>query len=81
MRGCLMLGVVLVIASLMFIVNGVIVGMVYAQIAQGGPKWLQQPKVIQIMMFTAPLGLLAVQWWVFDLISNWVSRFTRRRTT
>lgn len=81
MRGCLTLIVLLVIASLMFIVNGVIVGMIYAQIAQDGPHWLQQPKVMQIMMFTAPLGLLAIQWWIFDIVSNWVTRLSRRRSS
>ena len=80
MRGCLTMGMLLAIAALMYVVNGVIVGMVYAQISPNGPTWLQQPKVAQILMFTTPILLLAAQWWVFDVFTGWVGRLSRRRS-
>lgn len=73
------LGATLFIASLLFVVNGVIIGMIYAQVSRSGPLWLKQAKVAQILMFVGPVVLLVIQWWVFDLVSDQVGRLVRRK--
>ena len=79
LRGCLILGATLFIASLLFVVNGVVIGMVYAQISPNGPPWLREAKVAQILMFVGPIVLLVVQWWIFDFVSDRVARLGRRK--
>lgn len=79
MRGCFTMGLILLITALMFVANGVVFGMIYAQLSKTGPLWLRQEKVGQILMFVGPLVLLVGQLWLFDLVSGWVSRLSRRR--
>jgi len=72
--GCLIIAVTCLIASALFVANGVLVGLIYAQISPGGPDWLRHPKVGQVLMFTVPVALLVFQWWLFDFVSDRVRR-------
>ena len=66
------------IASALFVANGVLVGLIYAQLAPLGPDWLRHPKVGQVVMFVAPVVMLVCQWWLFYFVSDRVSRLVRK---
>ena len=77
-RGCFTWTLILSTAAVLFFVNGVVIGMIHAKFAPDGPSLLREAKVVQILMFTGPLLLLVIQWWLFDLMSDWLSRLVRR---
>lgn len=78
LSGCLTLTAMCLFTSLMFIANGILVGMIYARVSPAGPDWLRHPKVAQVLMFTGPVALLVCQWWLFDAVSDRVRRIVKR---
>jgi hypothetical protein len=58
--------------------NSALVVKFYPPLADSGPDFLRYPRVIQMMMFVAPIVLVFVEWWLVDLV---VGVVTPRRKT
>ena len=55
------------------ILNSVLLREFYPRLAQAGPTMLQHPRVIQAVMFVGPVGLMFLEWWLVDLVVDFLT--------
>ena len=57
--------------------NGILVASLYFHFNTPDASWNRYPKLAQAIVFFTPLVLVAIQWWLIDIIARTISR--RRR--
>ena len=60
--------------------NGVMVASLYFHFNTPDASWNRYPKLTQAVVFSAPLVLVAIQWWMIDVISRILARRQSART-
>ena len=60
--------------------NGVLVASLYFHFNTPDASWNRYPKLTQAVVFMAPLALVAIQWWMIDVISRILARRQSART-
>ena len=70
--GCLFLLLSVLAACLMLVVNGLVVSFVLGSVALRLPEFMRQPRVVQGLLFLGPVLLLAVEWWAYDVLTDWI---------
>ena len=70
--GCLFLLLSILAACAMLIVNGLVVSFVLGSAAARLPDFMRQPRVVQALLFLGPVLLLAVEWWAYDVLTDWI---------
>ena len=66
-----MLAIVLVSCALLA-VNGFIVRHVFAEVEPALPPFFHQGKWKQAIVYLSPVLLLVVQWWAYDVLTDWL---------
>jgi hypothetical protein len=57
-----------IFTCLFLVLNIFAVSWFYPALTALGPAWLKWPRVEQVMLFTAPVLLIFLEWWCVDLI-------------
>lgn len=60
---------------MLLFINGSMVTAVYSAIAETGPAVMQDPRLIQFVLFVGPVLLLVVQWVMIDYVTGRLRRF------
>ena len=71
--GCIMVSGSALISCGLLILNGAFVMALLSAIAASGSKWLEGEKLSQFLLFSLPLALLIVQWYLIDT-ARWILR-------
>lgn len=66
--GCGFLVLTCLFTCFFLVLNSVLVSEFYPYLAAVGPSLLRRTRVEQVMLFTAPVALLFVEWWLVDLL-------------
>ena len=67
-----------VLACLLLTLNGVAVTSLYHSWTSRLSEFWRSPRIAQTVLFLGPLLLLVVQWWVIDVIVDYVRPLPRR---
>jgi hypothetical protein len=70
--GCGFIIVSLLLTCILLGMNGLIVTNVFYASQANLPQELRQPRVAQAIVFLGPVLLLLVEWWVFDVATDWL---------
>jgi hypothetical protein len=70
--GCLFVVLWVVIASFLLVANAVVVSFVLGLILPLCPDSWSQPRNVQAFLFLGPIALLVIQWWSYDVLTDWI---------
>ena len=70
--GCGYLLFTVVISCVLLTINGLIVTNAYYTIAVSMPPGSIHPRLGQTIVFLGPVFLLFIEWWVFDVTTDWL---------
>ncbi|HEX5104199.1 MAG TPA: hypothetical protein VFV87_10335 [Pirellulaceae bacterium] len=76
--GCGFLLLATVITCVMLTINGLIVTNAYYTIVVSTPPGTIHPRVGQAIVFLGPVLLLFVEWWAFDVATDWLHPRSRQ---
>ncbi len=81
--GCAYIALVVAVSCALLAVNGLIVSNVLQSTLDSLPRVLRQERWVQAISFLGPVLMLVVQWWAYDVASDWLwpmrtSRSARR---
>ncbi|MCH5378164.1 MAG: hypothetical protein JJ992_29765 [Planctomycetes bacterium] len=71
--GCGFLTLTCLFTCFFLILNSAVVSRFYPQFSALWPSLLRQPRVVQMMMFVAPVVLIFFEWWLVDLAADFLS--------
>ena len=66
------------VTCFLLVLNGVLVASFYYHFTDTDGFLTRYPKLTQAVVFTAPIVLVIIQWWMIDIVSRILSR--RRKT-
>lgn len=72
--GCLFAGTSTAMTCMLLFINGSMVTAVYSAVAETGPAIMQDPRLLQFVLFVGPVLLVVAQWVMIDYV---VSRMRR----
>jgi hypothetical protein len=70
--GCGYLLFAIAISCVLLTINGLIVTNAYYTFAVGMPSGTIHPRLGQAIVFLGPVLLLFVEWWIFDIATDWL---------
>ena len=70
--GCLFLLLSVLAACVMLVINGLVVSFVLGSAAPRLPEFMRHPRAVQALLFLGPVLLLAVEWWAYDVLTDWI---------
>jgi hypothetical protein len=70
--GCGYLLLTILISCVLLTINGLIVTNAYYTLAVTMPAGSIHPRVGQAIVFLGPVLLLVVEWWIFDVATDWL---------
>jgi hypothetical protein len=70
--GCGFIALIVVVSCALLAVNGLIVANVLQSTRDSIPPVLRQERWIQTISFLGPVLMLVVQWWAYDVASDWL---------
>ena len=71
--GCGYLLVAVIITCVLLTINGLIVTNAYYTALMTMPANTVHPRLGQAIVFVGPVLLLFVEWWAFDVITDWLA--------
>lgn len=77
--GCGFLVASCIVSCVFLFLNVAIVTTIYPVLANSGPPLLQNDRVAQALLYAAPVLLVFVEWWLFDLIVDRLPHRLRQR--
>jgi hypothetical protein len=79
--GCGYVVLTCVFSCLFLVLNSALLTRMYPVLAEYGPSFLENPRVIQAIMFIGPVILIFFEWWFVDLVVDLLTpgrRFQQR---
>lgn len=73
-HGCLFAAGATFVTCILLFINGGLVSALCQEFGPAGPAWLNNPGILQFVMFVGPVILVVIQWMMIDYI---VSRLRR----
>lgn len=70
--GCGYVLMATLLTCVLLAINGLIVINLVSAVMPALPRNWRQPRLIQTLLFLAPLALLVVEWWVCDVTLDWL---------
>lgn len=70
--GCGFLLATLLVTCVLLVLNGLIVSNVFNASRESLPEFLQDRRWSQAIVFLAPVLMLVVQWWAYDVAVDWL---------
>jgi len=70
--GCGYLLFTILISCVLLTINGLIVTNAYYTAAVGMPSGTIHPRLGQAIVFLGPVLLLFLEWWIFDVATDWL---------
>lgn len=70
--GCGFLLFTVVLSCVLLTINGLIVTNAYYTIAVTMPSGSIHPRLGQAIVFLGPVVLLFIEWWIFDVATDWL---------
>lgn len=70
--GCGYLLFVVLISCVLLTINGLIVTNAYYTVAVTMPPGSVHPRLGQTIVFLGPVLLLFIEWWIFDVATDWL---------
>ena len=70
--GCGFIALIVVVSCALLAVNGLIVSNVLQSTHDSLPIMLRQERWMQAISFLGPVLMLVVQWWAYDVASDWL---------
>ncbi|WP_404309203.1 hypothetical protein [Neorhodopirellula lusitana] len=71
--GCIMVFASGAISCVLLVINGAFVMALLSAFAAGGARWVENEKFSQFLLFSLPVALLIVQWYLIDTL-RWILR-------
>jgi hypothetical protein len=83
--GCGFLIATCLITCCFLVINALLVAALYTTLSPVAPEMFRRARIAQVILFAGPVLLVFVEWWLFDLVMDWLapSRSTQdgNRTT
>ncbi len=54
-------------------INALLVTSIYVWLFPYGPEFLREPRIRQVILFAGPIVLVVVEWWLFDLLIDYLA--------
>jgi hypothetical protein len=70
--GCGYLLFVVLISCVLLTINGLIVTNAYYTVAVSMPPGSVHPRLGQTIVFLGPVLLLFIEWWIYDVATDWL---------
>jgi hypothetical protein len=77
--GLLQLLASVVAGCLLLVANGVLVASLYHSRSAHLPEFWRNPRVAQAVLFSAPIGLLVIEWLAYDILLDWLRPMRHER--
>jgi len=74
--GCGYLLTVFAVACVLFVMNGMMAGVLFVRLRPLLPEWANRARYAQIFILAVPIGLIMLEWYVWDWF---IDRWRRRR--
>lgn len=71
--GCGFLLVTCLVTCCFLAINSTLVQILFGWLSPLGPEFFRRPRMAQLIMFTAPVLLVVVEWWLADRIVDRLS--------
>jgi hypothetical protein len=71
--GCITATTSALLSCLLLVINGAFVMALLSVVAASGQNWITNEKLSQFLLFSVPVILLLIQWWLIDTL-RWILR-------
>jgi hypothetical protein len=71
--GCGYILMVCVVSCCFLLMNGALFSAVYTYLTSGGPPWLENPRIEQLVKLVVPVLMLVLEWRLVDLLGDLVA--------
>lgn len=71
--GCVVATASAVISCVLLVINGAFIMALLSVVAGSGQAWITNEKLSQFLLFSCPVLLLFIQWWLIDTL-RWILR-------
>ncbi len=71
--GCGFVLLTFLFSCLFLVLNSALVSRFVPPLLDAGPAWLARPGVVQATLFSGPVVLVFVEWWLVDMVVELVS--------
>lgn len=71
--GCVVATSSAVVSCVLLVINGAFVMALLSVVAGSGQAWISNEKLSQFLLFSCPVLLLFIQWWLIDTL-RWILR-------
>ena len=67
----------LLVICVLILINSILTTAIFHGFSSGGPRWLNEPRLAQPLLFLSPLLLLSIELWMGSVVGAWL-RANRR---